>query len=346
MIDTFMLKYHLDIRQRRIVYSAVNDLVKEVGMTKFLYADKDYSNARYSLYRTKAFKSEGIKELLIKDCFYPGNRCSFIKLTCKPARVLHRDDEYALSSFEEYEQVVELINSFIMKLNKHMGAYPFPLLDEWAVERIDYAFQFATEEYGLYLMFLRKGCSYKEDKYMDSVYIKSSKCTINFYDKTEERGMEGDSHIMRFEVQCHEDYLYKMLDDERIGSIALRELWDEKLALSIVTKRIGKLVGYGDFYSLEAARSVLQKASRISENEKSALFLLLQMSSYPSIRRESQWDLFAVRNGNTDRGGKIRGRMERILKRFGMNQFAIPVRRHVDRLKNPAQVIMEITGNV
>lgn len=346
MVDTFMLKYRLDIQQRRTVYSAVNDLVSEVGMTKCLYADKDHSASKYKLYRTKAFKNDGVKEFLIEDCFYPGNTCSFIKLTCKPARVLHRDDEYALSSFEEYELVAELINSFIMKLNKHMGAYPLPLLHEWAVARIDYAFQFATEEYGLYLMFLRKGCSYKEDIYMDSVYIKSSKCTINFYDKTEERGMEGDSHIMRFEVQCHEDYLYKMLDDERIGSLALRELWDEKLALSIVTKRIGKLVGYGDFYSIEAAKSVLQKASRISENEKSALLLLLQMSSYPSIRRESQWDLFAVRNGNTDTGGKIRGRMERILKRLGMNQFAIPVRRRVDILKNPAQVIMEATGNV
>ena len=203
MIDTFMMKYRLDGQQRKIAYGAVNNLVSEAGMTKFLYVGKDHRNSRYKLYGTKAFKTDGIKELLIEDCFYPGNRCSFIKLTCKPAHVLHRGNEYALSSFEEYEQVVELINSFIMKLNKHMGAYPLPLLDEWAVNRIDYAFQFATEEYGLYLMFLRKGCSYKEDIYMDSVYIKSSKCTVNFYDKTEERGREEASHMMRFEVQCH-----------------------------------------------------------------------------------------------------------------------------------------------
>ena len=341
MVDTFMLKYRLDIQQRRTVYSAVNNLVSETGMTKFLYADKDHSASKYKLYRTKAFKNDGIKEILIEDCFYPGNTCSFIKLTCKPAQVFHRGDEYALSSSEEYEQVAGLVNSFITKLNQHMGACPLPLLDEWRVGRMDYAFQFATEEYGLYLMFLRKGCSYKEDRYTDSVYIDNSKCTVNFYDKTAERGMADNCHMMRFEIQCREDYLYKMLDNERIGSLALHGLWDVNLALSIVTKRIGKLVGYGDFYSLEASESVLQKACRINENEKNALRLLLRLSLYPSIRRESQWDLFAVHNGNTDTGGKTRERMERILKRLGMNQFAIPLRRRVERLKNPARVIRE-----
>ena len=341
MVDTFMVKYRLDGQQRKIAYRAVNNLVSEAGMTKFLYAGKDHRNSRYKLYRTKAFKTDGTKELLIEDCFYPGNTCSFIKLTCKPARVLYRGDEYALSSPKDYEQVVELINSFIMKLNKHMGAYPLPLLDEWAVDRIDYAFQFATEEYALYLMFLRKGCSYNEDRYEDSVYIRNSKCTVNFYDKTQERGEEAPCHMMRFEVQCHADYLYKMLDEERIGSLALSELWDEKLALSIVTKRIGKLIGYNDFYSLKAAESVIQEACRINDGEKNALRLLLKLSLYPSIRRESLWDLFAVRIGTVDADGKIRGRMERVLKRLGMNQLAIPVRRRVETLKNPVRIILE-----
>ena len=341
MIDTFTVKYRLDFQQRKIAYGAVNDLVSEADMTKFLYAGKEHRNSRYKLYRTKAFKTDGIKEVLIEDCFYPGNTCSFIKLTCKPARVLYRGDEYALSSPKDYEHAVKLINSFIMKLNRHMEAWQLPFLDKWEVCRIDYAFQFATEKYALYLMFLRKGCSYKEDRYTDSVYIRNSKCTVNFYDKTAERCGKEFCHMMRFEVQCHADYLYKMLDDERIGSLALRELWDEKLALSIVTKRIGKLVGYEDFYSLRAAEAVLQKACRINDGEKNTLRLLLKLSVYPSIRRESLWDLFAVHIGNIDAGGKIRRRMERVLKRLGMNQMAIPERRRVEMLKNPVRIILE-----
>ena len=341
MIDTVMLKLRLDRQQRENAFGAVNNLVRESGSTKYLYFDKKHGNTWQRLCRTKAFASGGIKEIALIDCCYPGNTVSYIIITCKPARVLHMGDAYALSSFGDYVQTVELINNFIMDLNVHMGVYALPFLNEWTVGRIDYAFQFPTKEYGLYLMFLRKGCSYKEDKYADSVYIPNSKSTVNFYDKTAERKLEDSCHTLRFEVQCYADYLYKMLYDGRIANLKLRELWNEKLALSIVTKRIGKLIGYGDFYSIDSAETVLRETSRVSEYEIKALRQLLGLSLYPSVRRESQWNLFAVRNEKDDADGKVKERLTRILKRAGVNQMAIPVRRRVEMLKNPVRIILE-----
>ena len=346
MIDTFVLKYVLDRQQRGRIYEAVNRFVRACGSTEFLHPDRNTKGARRNRYITSAFNPMGILELAVKDCMYPGNYGSRVSIKCKPALVLHADDMYALSSCIDYDAAVVMVNDFIMELNVYMEDAPLPLLGGWEVSRIDYAFQFRTEEYRLYLMFLRKGCSFREDKYDDSVYIKNSKCTVNFYDKTRQLGLEEVSHMLRFEVQCHRDYLFKMLNDERIGSLRLYELWDEKLALSIVTKRIGKLTGYGNFYSLEKAGAVLLKACRISGDEREALLQLMGVSLHPAVRRESQWDLFAVQIENEDRDGSLRKRLERVLDRLEMNQMAIPVRRRVAFLKNPARIIMELFGNV
>ena len=342
MVDTFMLKYRLDRQQRENVYGAVNRLVREAGSTQYLYPDKAQDRKLSGRYKTAAFYPMGILEVAVRDCRYPGNYGSAVTLKCKPALVLHSDDAYSLSANNDYNAAIALVNNFIMELNVYMEACPLPLLEGWDVERMDYAFQFPTEEYDLYLKFLRKGCSFKEDKFEDSVYIENTKCTVNFYDKTVQLGLEDNRHMIRFEVQCHADYLYKMLYDERIGSLKLRELWDDRLALSIVTKRIGKLIGYGDFYSIKEAESVLQKDGRTDKNEKACVMQLLKSSLHPSARRGSQWDLFVILTAVPDNGDKLRKQMEHILKRLDMNQMAIPVRRRVSRLINPVHVIRDI----
>ncbi len=346
MVDTFLLKIRLDSFQRDQVFKVVNQVIKNSGSTRFLYLDKNSKSDRFKRYRTSAFYPFGILEIAIIDCFYSCNNAYFIAFKCKPAVVLHGDDEpYALSNHKDYEAVASMLDSLIEILNRYMDGKPLEPVSCWRVYRIDYAFQIITDHPDLYMMLLRKGLPYKDDKYDDSVYIKKSKCTVNFYDKTSEQGLDARCHVLRFEVQTNSDYLYKMQNEGRISDLSLRALWNRELALSIVVKQIEKLIGTGDFYSLEAAIPIINQAFKVTDEERSYLELILKISLYPSVRRKSMWDLFEIYAAHSGGTCRLTKRLEHILKRLKINPIAIPARRRVDCLDNPANIIRKSFTN-
>lgn len=339
MVDTFMIKLRLNSNQRNLIYKAVNAFVKETGSKSCLYLKSETERCRW--YVTAAFNDKGILELAIEDFWYRGNQGSLLYLKCKPAQVLHFGDAYALSDYSEYTGSAYLVDAFITCLNHYMQDEPLGSLAEWNVHRIDYAFQFRTEEYNFYMKMMQKECPSKENCYSDSIYIKKSKYHINFYDKTKKLERDEKSHVLRFEVQCNADYLYKMLGEERIQSLSLRDLWREEIAVDIVKKKMTKLIGYGDFYSVEAARDILQGATNIRDWEKSAMTTLMKISLHPLTNKDLIWEEFACAGGLEKVDNKFRKRIEHLQKRLNINLIAIPEGNKITKLLNPVRAIPE-----
>ena len=339
MLDTFMVKIKLNANQRFLIFKAVNTFVKETGSKSCLYLKKDKNHCKW--YVTAAFNNKGILELAIEDYWYPGNQGSLLYLKCKPAQVLHFGDVYALSDYNDYKESARLVDAFITRLNQYMPEEPLGSLAEWKVHRIDYAYQFMTEEYDLYMTLMQKGCPNQGNIYRDSIYIKKSKYHINFYNKTKKLERDETSHVLRFEVQCNADYLYKMRAEERIQGLSLRDLWKEEIAVEIVKKKMIKLIGYGDFYSFEAARHVLQDATNIRYCEKEAIIMLMRLSLHPLTNKDLIWEEFACAGGLEKVDNKFRKRIEHLQKRLNINLIAIPEGNKITKLLNPVRAIPE-----
>lgn len=358
-LDSFEAKLRNNMFNRANVYEAVNSCVREMGQSRYLHEDKSADKAGCKLYKTTVFYTFGICELTIKDYKHKGNFGSELIARCRPAITLYPEDVYALCGETDYGPFEERFNQMVNMLNRYMGDEPLPYLDEWIVNRIDYAFQYRTELYEETMRMMRKSArseitrsiakarnSSKEcRRYVSSVYIVKKKCTVNFYDKTDERRLQDDFHILRFEVQCRDDYLYKMLNEGRVKNLGLRELWNHVLALSVVTKQIDKVVGTGDFYSLTKAEKMIENTIKLTEPEKLLLGEMLQYSVQPHVCREAWWKYFETCNYIIKLDSKKpKQRVQRILRRLKINELAIPLRWQLDELPNPGRIIREMNG--
>lgn len=353
-IDSYELKISLKRFDRDSVYRGITQFIIEKGLKKHLHRDKKRSTVSCRRYKTTAFYSYGLTELTIRDFHVEGNSGSNVIIRCRPAILFHPNDPYALSGEADYKPVEKSFNRLITQINRYMGDSPLPMMDGWEVNRIDYAFQYSTELYAWTMMMMRKSArtqisrsiyearkkGLKWKRYRDSVYIKKTKCTVNFYDKTRERGLQGNEHVIRCEVQCKSDFLYNMLHKGRVKDLSLRGLWSRDVALSVVKGQIQKLMGTCDFYNEEHALNIIENASGLNEYEKFLLLEMLHYSVRPEVDRET-WRFFLGEYLNVlklDSKDPI-DRVRRILKRINVNELAIPKRWRLGMLPNPWGVI-------
>ena len=353
-VDSYEMKLGKGQFNRGRVYEGINDLICEMDSKKYLHRDEKRSTVSCRRYKTTAFYSEGFPELTIKDYHVDGNYGSTLIVRCRPAIQFHSDDEYALSEETDYKFAEEAFNDLITNINRYMGDSPLPMMDGWEVNRIDYAFQYQTELYAQTMMMMRKSARTQVNRfiyearnrgvncyrYKDSVYIRKSKCTVNFYDKTVEQKCEGSTHVLRFEVQCKSDYLYNMQYKGRVNDLSLRGLWDRELALSVVKGQIQKLIGTGDFYNEEHALNIIENASGLDDYEKFLLADMLHYSVRPEVDREIWWlfleeYLTVFKLDSKDSKERVR----RILRRININEIALPRRWNIDMLPNPWGVV-------
>ena len=353
-IDSFEMKLGKRQFDRDKLYKGINQLIRDMGSKKFLHMDKKRSTFSSKRYKTTAFYMEGFPELTIKDCLNEGNHGSTLIVRCRPAIMLHPDDEYALSGEMDYKPFENSFNWLIANINRYMRDSPLPMMDGWEVNRMDYAFQYPTELHTQTMMMMRKSSrtkisqpiyearkrGVKWERYRDSVYIRKSKCTVNFYDKTTELGLERSDHVLRFEVQCKSDYLYNMLYKGRVKDLSLRGLWNRELALSVVKGQIQKLMGTCDFCNEEHAMNTIEKAVGLNEYEKYLLGEMLHYSVGTEVDRET-WYLFLNDYFNVIKldSKDPKDRVRRILKRLNINELAIPKRWRLQMLPNPYSVI-------
>lgn len=353
-IDSFELKLAKRRFNRGRLYEGINDSIADLDSKKYLHRDEKRSTVSCRRYKTTAFYAYGFPELTIKDYHIDGNIGSTLIVRCRPAILRHPNEPYALSGEADYRPVEEAFNGLITQINRYMGDSPLPMMDGWVVNRMDFAFQYPTELYAHTMMMMRKSAraqisrsiyearkkGLKWKRYRDSVYIRKAKCTVNFYDKTAELGLEDDMHVLRYEVQCKSDYLYNLQFKRRVENLSLRELWNRDIALSVVKGQIQKVMGTCDFYSEEQALRIIEDSSGLNEYEKFLLLDMLHYSVRPEVDRET-WRFFLGEYLNVlklDSKDPI-DRVRRILKRINVNELAIPKRWRLDMLPNPWGVI-------
>ena len=343
MLDTLDLRYNLTKEQRNGIFSSVNENVKEMGQSNYLYCHVDTN--RFKRYRTAAFYSMGILEVAVEDYWYPYHCGSSLCIKYKPALNMYKD-KYALSREEDILKAAYVFKRLIDMINDKLCSGS--LLDnnflDWHVQRVDYAFNFPTQYYSEYMNLFRKRCREKEDRYRtESISYQKTKYHVNFYDKSVAFGEDSDSiHILRFEVQCYEDMLYSWKSRRKIRNLTVADIWDYSLAYNTVMKVLKRLSGTGDYYNYEQAAYLIMSDKKTSTVEKDMLCRLLDLSL--SYRFADMWDVFLQTCCGQGDAEKVKKRLQKRLEKLNINGVIIPDDYQLSVLTNPVYVMDTMYG--
>lgn len=343
MIDTIGFDYTFSIENFEILIDAINGLASLNNKKKLseLTIGKISKNKKQKIYSTSAFIQYGFTKVqIIKNYNNFEYGLYHLQLVYKLAQVIY-SNPYALSSSTDLNEACDNFNAFIDVLNSTMdNSFNLPYISEWKVIRIDYAFQFTTPYAELYTwIFHRSNLPAKEDKYKTSLYYGNKSTTINFYDKTYQliendllpANMLKNPHIIRLEVQCKKKYLARI---KATGSdfLSIYDVWNPKVAYTILSQKLIQLFGTGDFYRYDSAE---EKINSLFKGKAENILNLLLLSCTHTLE-----DIFSFYDQKYHhKPGYAKNQLRRLLSANGINTILLPDDSPVTCLAHPLKLL-------
>jgi hypothetical protein len=198
--------------------------------------------------------------------------------------------------------------------------------------------------------------SHRKEANKDTFYLQSNSLTINCYLKYEQLleefpdcpGLEDSRNLIRFEVQCKYPKVYSLAKKDRYNSglyksMSEEELWDElqygriitnppdvmlsdSVASDIVRKYFDKVIGNGDYYSLEIAKKKVQSENCRQKVRDRLIRALSLVNRYRGIAK-AKTALHGEELENFKRS--LKG-----LRRIGINPVTIPRKWGIPHIRN------------
>ena len=213
-------------------------------------------------------------------------------------------------------------------------------LSKWHTQRIDYTIDIQTPLVGKYIQLFQRGDKpyrsvidndkqHKSEKdkthYKNQVRYKNKSCTIQIYDKYQERltlkhypkeQLAQCKNILRVELQCKHNKVSAIkkrfeLPNKKFLSYLLNEQQQEKLFTSYLTAICGK----STYYSLTKAKQIINKSQLRLVTKQELIHLLENVNSSKSV-----WKAKANYNKTTFR------RLKETIDKLNINLVTIPKR--------------------
>lgn len=346
MIDTLCLDYIFTINNFETLINAINELASSMNRKKLseLFIDKISKNKKQKIYSTSAFTKYGFTKVqIIKNYNNFEYGLYHLQLVYKPAQVNYYN-LYALSSLKDLTNACNKFNAFIDLLNSSMNnSFNLPYINKWKVIRIDYAFQFITPYAELYTwIFHKSNLPAKNDKYKTSLYYSNTSTTVNFYDKTNQlieknllpANILKNPHIIRLEVQCKKKYLSRiksvLAPDEDFLSIY--DVWNAKIAYTILSQKLIQLFGIGNFYSYDSAEEIIKN---LYKGKTENILNLLLLSGTHTL--EDVFDFYDKKYHK--KPGYAKNQLRRILSANNINTILLPDNSPITCLTHPIKLL-------
>ena len=346
MVDTLCLDYVFTINNFETLINAINGLASSMNRKKLsqLSIGETFKREKQKIYSTSTFTKYGFTKVqIIKNYNNFEYGLYHLQLVYKPAQVNY-DDLYALSSSKDLTNACNKFNAFIDLFNSSMNnSFNLPYIDKWKVIRIDYAFQFTTPYAELYTwIFHKSNLPNKNDKYRTSLYYGNKSTTTNFYDKTNqliEKGllsanMLKNPHIIRLEVQCKKKYLsrIKSVLVPDADFLSIYDVWNSKIAYTILSQKLIQLFGIGNFYSYDLAE---ERINNLSKGKGEKLLNLLLLSGTHTLK-----DIFSVYDKKYHRKpGYAKNQLRRTLSANNINTILLPDNSPITCLTHPLKLL-------
>ena len=232
----------------------------------------------------------GIKAISVRNLYVPSSFKIIVRI--EPNLLITGRRSIALFHCTD-ENKETLIDTFFLNMGDAIGYeyYDFLDLNNWLTERIDYTYNIhlgskeAVKTFEDITKRTRKNSYNSKNLYLKeespdnqstASANKSSKTIL--YDKQEQiidkyEGMPAEERkelikeaegIARFEVQCDKAKVFSIMSstiDAKPQSRSFIDFLSESLSTYLLTQKYAELIGWGDFYSLEAAIKKIEESS-------------------------------------------------------------------------------------
>ena len=230
------------------------------------YLINDDSKSSRSQYTTK-LSSIGFLEI----AFHFDSHHYYLKIKLQPIRLLYEGEAIELAKSKDFNSIEENFNSYMKDIFGN-SFFEYSLqFSNWKLNRIDYAVNYYTEYVSQLMEILHKGniCTgFTYRDYEDSLYLTSEAVNINFYDKYAQliskhyldySRIPPAQNILRFEVQCKSDEIYRLKKDLKLPDLAIKTFWNASIAAYVIKNRIKAIIGSQDFLDIKFAKSIIEK---------------------------------------------------------------------------------------
>lgn len=347
MIDTFELYLRISKQQKLGLQDAIDECIDT--MNSIVARKSKKLHWENKTLKTAAFNKYGVLELKFILVTEGAFKRIWFMIKIKPSIAIHTNEIYALSQTNDYIIYKKLFSDFISSINEYVQDESMLLpcdINNWILNRIDYAFQFMTHDYKKYMYLIKKVAQQeKRREYKNSLYIIGKSYVINFYDKTQKALQysynEGEiyNHVIRFEVQCKKGYLLKIKKKFGISSLNLENYWDINIARKIVLNKMNEYIKEGDYFNIKAGKEIL--SNMYGQTKVQKLVLLLECSLHNSTLLESLPFLYSNISHGEVTAKQVKRNLLPALSKSGINPLAIPDSWDIMILPNPVKMISD-----
>lgn len=288
-------------------------------------------------YITHAMKDKGFSRIaLMKKKVNSKYKCPYmqISITLNPAILIGKKIEDIVEAFE-IEDVQREFDKEISLIHKHL-----PRLNNWVVNRIDYAVNIETKYVGEYIkLFQRadKPYNFKEPyclkskrrkQLKGSFYFISNSVNINFYDKGNERkkaGVEGIDNLLRLEVQCKKNKVNSIKNTKGFDACLVKYFLNPLLSKEIINYYYKKIIKEGDYFTLDKAVRIIKNSDHTISVKEKAIEILRAVNFNRSIWKARENSKYDKEEFN---------RYLKYIQSLGINVITIPIAWNLKYLNN------------
>lgn len=291
-------------------------------------------------YISEGLKEEGFTHIQLTskkvDIRY---RYKFMQITIilNPVKLIAKNKLEVIKQ-EHIEEVKKVFTEEMHRIHSSL-----PRLENWIVNRIDYAvnintpyveeyiklFQRADKPRGFKELYCKKSKTRKQRD--GSFYLFNDSVSINFYNKEHERlsqnfNKDGAKDLLRLEVQCKKPKTNTIKSKNGFDSRHLEHYLSQEISYQQLEYYYNKTIGAGDYYKLSEAIRIIQDSNYTSKTKDKLTEVLRAISKHRSVwraREESQYNSSCF------------NRYLKQIRALGVNPVTIPGRWKVDKLKNP-----------
>ncbi len=217
-----------------------------------------------------------------------------------------------------------------------------PRLENWIVNRIDYAININTPYVEEYIKLFQRAdkprnlkelyCSKSKTRKQreGSFYLFNDSVSINFYNKEHERlsqnfNKDGAKDLLRLEIQCKKPKTNTIKSKNEFDSRHLEHYLSKEISYQQLEYYYKKTIGFGDYYKLSEAIRIVRESNYSTKTKEKLINVLRLINIHRSVwraREESRYNSSCF------------NRYLKQLRLLGVNPVTIPGRWKVNSLKN------------
>ncbi len=343
MIHTMYITSKLNRTQFNEIYDSITLLS---GIKPYA---PDENTEQNKIYITYYRKPEGLSRIVLRKFNTDTIQKYSIEIQLNPKRLIEKDNHTLLLQESDIIEVIQEFDDIVHEIH-----YEFPSFIMWKVNRIDYAVNIYTEHVKLYIELFQRANRpniHYDGQYSNvlnktiqkegSFYLISKSVRLNFYDK--QKQLIGESansedilsakNILRIEVQCLRGKVNQIVrTDNDVINTELFNFLPKELSREIITNYFNHTIGDGDYYSLDAARKIINAQENITPSTKDKLIKHLKLIN----QKTSIWKAKELYGNN-----RLFNNYIKQLRAIGINPVTIPREREVPHLSNLKSVIIE-----